>query len=176
MRRAAAFNAGGYLTLSFIPTLGTMLLGLLAGGWLREERTPREKLARLAIASAACFALGLALHMLGVCPIVKRIWTPSWALFSAGWCFLLLGAFYLVMDARGAKRWAFPLTVIGANSIAAYCIAHLFHEFINGSLKTHLGAGFFDFAGKNLAPLMQGAAVLLIYWLVLFWMYRAKSF
>ena len=80
------------------------------------------------------------------------------------------------MDVWRARRWAFPLTVIGMNSIAAYIIAHLFHEFINGALRTHLGAGFFDFAGKPLAPLMQGAAVLLMYWLILFWMYRRKIF
>jgi heparan-alpha-glucosaminide N-acetyltransferase len=30
-----AANSGGYLTLSFIPTLGTMILGLAAGRWLR---------------------------------------------------------------------------------------------------------------------------------------------
>ncbi len=35
-----AFNGGGYATLSFIPTLGTMILGLIAGGVLRSERTP----------------------------------------------------------------------------------------------------------------------------------------
>ena len=29
-------NEGGYLTLSFIPTLGTMILGLIAGRWLRR--------------------------------------------------------------------------------------------------------------------------------------------
>jgi predicted acyltransferase len=176
VRRAAAFNAGGYLTLSFIPTLGTMLLGLLAGGWLRNDNDKQERLAKLAGACVACFALALALHMSGACPIVKRIWTPAWVLFSGGWCFALLTAFYVVMDLGGLKRWAFPLTVIGANSIAAYCIAHLFHDFINGSLRTHLGAGFFDFAGEKLAPLMQGAAVLLIYWLILFWMHRRKIF
>ena len=30
-------NRGGYLTLSFIPTLGTMILGLAAGRWLRAR-------------------------------------------------------------------------------------------------------------------------------------------
>ena len=35
-----AFNGGGYATLSFIPTLGTMILGLLAGGVLRSDRAP----------------------------------------------------------------------------------------------------------------------------------------
>ena len=84
---------------------------------------------------------------------------------------------------RGHKLalWIFGLlvlmkSVIGVNSIAAYCIAHLFDGFINGALKTHLGANFFNFAGDALAPLLQGAAVLLVYWLILFWMYRRNLF
>ena len=169
-------NGGGYLTLNFIPTLATMLLGLMAGGWLREERDAQWKLVRLGVASVLCFAFGIALDVAGLCPVVKCIWTPSWALFSAGWCFVLLGAFYGVMDVWGKRRWAFPLTVIGMNSIAAYFIAHLFHDFIASSLKTHLGASFFDFAGVSVAPLMQGVVVLLIYWLILCWMFRRNVF
>jgi heparan-alpha-glucosaminide N-acetyltransferase len=38
------FNRGGYATLSFIPTLGTMILGLLSGNVLRDVRTPAAKL------------------------------------------------------------------------------------------------------------------------------------
>lgn len=44
------FNGGGYLTLSFIPTLGTMILGLLAGGVLRSERSHRDKIKWFVIA------------------------------------------------------------------------------------------------------------------------------
>ena len=40
-RSRSSHNGGGYATLSFIPTLGTMILGLIAGGWLREPR-PRD--------------------------------------------------------------------------------------------------------------------------------------
>ena len=77
-------NGGGYLTLSFIPTLATMLLGLLAGNWLKSGLLPKQRLLRLILASVICFALGELLHRLGICPIVKRIWTPSWVLFSGG--------------------------------------------------------------------------------------------
>jgi heparan-alpha-glucosaminide N-acetyltransferase len=169
-------NEGGYLTLSFIPTLGTMLLGLIAGGWLRDEPHPRRTVRRLALAGLACMAVGLALHLLGLCPLVKRIWTPSWVLFSGGWCFFLLAAFYAVIDGKGWTRWAFPLTVIGMNSIAAYCIAHLTGEFIAGSFKTHLGEHVFELFGRTLAPLVEGMAVLLVYWLILFWMQRRRLF
>jgi len=169
-------NGGGYLTLSFVPTLATMLLGLLAGGWLKSDLPHKTKLKRLLLASAACLALGTALHLLGVCPIVKRIWTPTWALFSGGLCFLFMAGFYAVVDARGWKGWSFPLVVIGMNSIAAYCIAHLWDGFIASSFKTHLGPNAFKLFGDTFAPMLQGSAVLLALWLILFWMYRKKLF
>lgn len=169
-------NRGGYLTLSFIPTLGTMLLGLIAGGWLRAESEPKPFIRRLVLAGVSGLALGLALSALGVCPLVKRIWTPTWVLFSGGWCFLLLAGSYALIDWRGKQRWAFPLVVIGMNSIAAYLIAHLFEEFIAGNLKTHLGQRIFDQFGEAVGPTLQGAAVLLVYWLMLWWMYRRRLF
>jgi predicted acyltransferase len=169
-------NGGGYATLSFIPTLGTMILGLLAGGVLRGDRTPWAKVHWLAVAGALGLAGGAALDWLGVCPSVKRIWTPSWTLFSGGWCCLLLAAFYGVIDLAGRRAWAFPLVVIGMNSIAAYCIAHLFDAFIFRNLKTHLGQNFFKLFGAAYEPLFLGACVLLVFWLLLFWMYRRKLF
>lgn len=169
-------NVGGYCTLSFIPTLGTMVLGLLAGGVLHSDRTSGAKLRWLTIAGAACLAAGWALGEWGVCPVVKRIWTPSWTLYSGGWCCLLLAAFYLVLDVAGLRRWSFPLLVIGMNSIAAYCMAHLFDGFIDKNLTTHLGKGLFGFTGPAYEPFMHGAATLFVLWLLLLWMYRRKLF
>jgi predicted acyltransferase len=171
-----AFNGGGYLTLSFIPTLGTMILGLIAGGVIRSERSPSSKLKWLAIAGVTGLAAGWIIGWLGLCPVVKRIWTPSWVLFSGGWCFLLLAAFYAVIDVRGHRRWAFPLTVIGMNSIAAYCIAELLPGFVSGTLKIHLGQNAFKVLGEAYEPLLLGGSVLLLFWLALFGMYRRRIF
>jgi predicted acyltransferase len=217
------FNDGGYCTLSFIPTLATMILGLLAGGVLARarrptssfqgstlERTasealPRSPLARasntaevrtaepcgqsvprqslrtspvlwLVVAGVVSLAAGWALGALGVCPVVKRIWTPSWVLFSGGWCFLLLAAFYLVMDVWGYRKWAFVLVVVGMNSIAAYLIAHLFVGFITKALPRHFGASIFQAAGPAYEPFLLGLGILLVEWLILYWMYRRKIF
>jgi heparan-alpha-glucosaminide N-acetyltransferase len=169
-------NGGGYATLSFIPTLGTMILGLIAGGVMRSERAPWPKVKWLAIAGVIGLAAGAACGWLGICPVVKRIWTPSWVLFSGGWCFLLLAAFYLVIDIWGRRRWAFPLVVIGMNSIAAYCIAHLFDSFISRSLDIHLGEGVAKAFGQAYQPLIHGALILFVMWLILFWMYRRRIF
>lgn len=169
-------NGGGYSTLSFIPTLGTMVLGLIAGGVLRNPRKPMEKVLWLAGAGFIGLGSGWLLGALGICPVVKRIWTPSWVLFSGGWCFLFSAAFYLLLDIWNRRAWAFFLVVIGMNSIAAYLVAHLFEHFIREALPRHLGTGWYTFGGKPYEPLLYGAGVLLMEWLILFWMYRRKIF
>jgi len=169
------FNEGGYLTLSFIPTLGTMILGLVAGRWLRAA-APKIPMRRLLLAGLGGVAAGLLLHFTHVCPVVKRIWTPAWTLFSGGLCFWFLAAFSWIIDVKRYRKWAYPLVVIGMNSIAAYCIAHFFEEFFSSSFRIHLGAHFFAFLGAGLEPLLRGAAILACYWLLLFWMYRRKIF
>ena len=169
-------NDGGYLTLSFIPTLGTMILGLAAGQWMRATTTPAIVLRRLLAAGAIGIAAGAALHFGGICPIVKRIWTPAWTLFSGGLCFLFLAAFYFATEVKQWRRWAFPLVVIGANSIAAYVIAHFGESFFPDTLRIHLGQHFFAFLGTAYEPLLRGLVVLALYWMILWWMYRRKIF
>jgi heparan-alpha-glucosaminide N-acetyltransferase len=170
-----AFNDGGYLTLSFIPTLGTMLLGLRAGEWFRSS-APKIPIKRFFIAGAILVCAALLLHFTGICPIVKRIWTPSWTLFSGGVCFFFLAVFSWIIDVKKYRRWAFPLAVVGMNSIAAYLIAHLWEEFIVTNLHINLGDQIFRVFGTGLEPLMVGIAVMLIYWLILYWMYSRKLF
>ncbi len=170
------FNGGGYATLSFIPTLGTMLLGLQAGRWLRSGMANRDVLNYFLLAGAIGLASGVLLHVTGICPIVKRIWTPAWVLFSGGWCFWLLAFFYSIIDMAGYRKWAFPLVVVGMNSIAIYCLVHLIDQFIITSFYTHLGHGPFLWLGTPFEPLLIGLATLAVFYLILWWMYRRKLF
>ena len=169
------YNGGGYLTLSFIPTLGTMLLGLRAGEWLRSD-APKIPMKQFLIAGTLLVIAGALLHATGICPVVKRIWTPSWTLFSGGICFYFLAVFSWVIEVKAQRRWAFPLVVVGMNSIAAYLIAHLWEDFLVENLHINLGYGVFRLFGSGLQPLTVGIAVMLIYWLILYWMYRRKIF
>ena len=170
-----AYNDGGYLTLSFIPTLGTMLLGLRAGEWFRAV-APKIPIKKFVIAAVVLMAAGLLLHFTGICPIVKRIWTPAWTLWSGGVCFAFLAAFSWVIDVKGYRRWAFPLVVVGMNSIAAYLIAHLWEDFFIENLHTNFGYRIFQIFGTGLEPFVLGATVMVLYWLVLYWMYKKKLF
>jgi predicted acyltransferase len=169
------FNGGGYLTLSFIPTLGTMLLGQFAGQWLLKS-SPEIPFKRLIAAGITLMFFGALLHLCGVCPIVKRIWTPSWTLFSGGICFLALALFSWCIDARNHRRLAFPLVVVGMNSIAAYLMAHLWEEFLIRNLFTNLGHRPFLVFGPSFEPLLVGIVVLSIYWYALYWMYQHRGF
>lgn len=173
--RPFAYNEGGYLTLSFIPTLGTMLLGVIGGRWFHEN-APKIPLRKFAIAAIALIAVGLLFHFTGICPIVKRIWTPSWTLFSGGVCFAFLAAFSWVIDVRGFRKIAFPLVVVGMNSIAAYVIAHLWESFIQQSFQIHLGMRILNMFGPALEPFFLGVLTMLAYWVILYWMYRKKIF
>jgi len=169
------YNAGGYLTLSFIPTLGTLLLGLITGRWYREA-APRIPFRKLLVTGAILCTVALVLHFTGICPIVKRIWTPSWTLFSGGVCMFFLAAFSWLVDVKNHRRLVFPLLVVGMNSIAAYLIASLGEDFVESSFRIHLGMRVLNVFGTAVEPVVLGALTLLTYWLVLYWMYRKKIF
>ncbi len=169
------YNGGGYLTLSFIPTLGTILIGLAAGRWFMDA-APKIPLRKFFIAAAAFCAAGLLLHFTGICPIVKRIWTPAWTLWSGGVCFFYLAVFSWIVDIKKQRALAFPLIVIGMNSIAAYLIAELGREFVESSLHINLPNAFLNWPGPGLSPTWLGVMDLTIYWLILFWMFRKKVF
>lgn len=167
---------GGYATLNFIPSIATMILGLMAGDLLRSARTARAKLAILVAAGAGLMALGLAASWAG-CPIVKRLWTPSWTLVSGAWVVWMLAAFYAVIDVAGLRQWAWPLVVVGMNSIAIYLMAHLMKDWLWSMLRIH-GGWLLDLAKIDAAylPIVQAAAVLAALWLICVWMYRRKIF
>jgi heparan-alpha-glucosaminide N-acetyltransferase len=169
-------SGGGYCTLSFIPTLGTMVLGLLTGQWLMSDRDPWRKVIGLVLAGAACFGIAYAAAHFDICPIVKRIWTPAWVFYAGGWGLVILACYYTIVDVLGFQKWALPLIVIGSNSIVAYCSEWVLYSPIRAALDRHIGQKPFELAGPAYEPFLHGVAVLLIVWLILFWMYRKRIF
>jgi predicted acyltransferase len=191
------FNEGGYATLNFIPSIATMIFGLLAGELVLSNRSGAAKLGTLVMAGAICLVLGTVLDVT-VCPIVKRIWTPSWAIYSAGWALWQLAFFYGVADVAGLRGWTFPLAVVGVNSIAMYMMSQLLKPFVASTLKIHLGTSWtalattpavdrevYERTGTHLdphlfagvyGPTFQACAVLFVFWLACLWMYRQRIF
>jgi predicted acyltransferase len=181
------YSGGGYCMLSFIPTLGTMLLGLIAGRLLQWETTVGRKQLWLWVSAAICISVSLLVDAMGLCPIVKRIWTPTWALWSGGLCFVWLALLNAICDIGGYKLWGFPFVVIGANSIAAYFISGTIEDSIRLAIERHFGyfigkfrdllAGWLQIESPDaLKRLILGALTLGVIWLILLWMYRRRIF
>jgi heparan-alpha-glucosaminide N-acetyltransferase len=199
-RPAFEFNRGGYQTLNFIPAAVTMLLGLMAGQLLRGPRGAWSKWAILVAAGIFLTLAGYGIDQAGVCPIVKRIWTPSWTLWSGGVCMLILAGFYLLFDLLPLKYLAYPLVVIGANSLLVYTIHWLMPETILHWWRLVFGgegendifhralrwydslasARLPDYAlGANLeafVPLAHTIAITMTVWLLCLWLYRQRCF
>jgi predicted acyltransferase len=174
-REPFVFNSGGYQTINFIASLATMLFGLMCGELLRSSQPPYRKLLLLLLAGVGGLVIGLVASWLG-CPLVKRIWTPAWAVYSTGWCCLILAALYVVIDLRHWRAWSFPLLVVGMNSIAIYSMSMLLPGWTAKTLQIHFGENIFKVFGPDNAPFVQATLVGLIFWLVCWWMYRRKIF
>lgn len=170
-------NRGGYATLSFIPTLATMLLGTLTADELRDGRSITARVRSLVGKGVVLLGLGLAAEWLGLCPIVKRIWTPAWVLFSGGWCFLALAGFHLILDQGNpmTRRFVYPLVAIGRNSILAYLIAHLINDFVLDTFRTHLGRDLFSRWGAY-ETLISGTVLMAVYLAILIAMDRRRIY
>ena len=94
----------------------------------------------------------------------------------AGLVVLILAGFYAIIEWNGWRRWSFPLLVIGANSIAIYVMSWTIEHFISSALLRHVGTAPFAVLGPPFEPVLRGIGVLLVFWSILFWMYRRKIF
>lgn len=171
------FNGGGYQTLNFIPALVTMLFGLMTGEFIRRNSNNRGKTFGLLLVSGmVLLGLGYGWSALGYCPLVKRIWTPSWTLFSTGWTLLMLSGFFGIIDGLGWKAWSFPLIVAGMNSMVLYMSGQLLRGWTSALLKRHINENLFNVLGEKLAPIVEANLVLLSFWLFVYWLYRQRIF
>jgi len=164
---------GGYATINFIPTIATMILGLMAGTWLKSRDQAAK---RLSVAGLICLSVSLAMHFGGVCPIVKHLWTPSWVFWSGGCCFLVLAALFQIVDVKQHRRWAWLFIVIGMNSLAFYVLRHTLDLWLAETLEIHLGKRYLMLLGPEMETIMTGVPSLLFILLVIVWMNRRKLY
>lgn len=171
-RAILGYNYSGYYTtINFIGNAVTILFGCWTGMLLIRPFPHAYKLKVLATAAALGFAGGLALEPLN--PMVKRLWTASFTLFSTGWVLVMLIVFYWLVEMRGHKRWTFPLLVLGMNSIFIYSFSQVLHGWL------HRGLGVFTGNFRLLGPLgaiPQNLVTLAAMWGLCYWLYRRKIF
>jgi predicted acyltransferase len=174
-------SRGGYVTLNAVSAAATILFGVLCGELFLGPWSGLRKLTVLLLAGLGGLALGVALDPTTVglsvnplVPMVKRIWTASFAVYAAGWTCLMMALFYAVMDLLRWRAWAFPFVVVGMNSIAIYVVAQICKPLIRNGLRP-FATGPFSHV-PELAPVLMALLVLLVIWLFCFWLYRHRIF
>ncbi|MGC2616524.1 MAG: heparan-alpha-glucosaminide N-acetyltransferase domain-containing protein [Terracidiphilus sp.] len=110
--------------LSDLPAIGTALMGILTGIWLRTTRSVATKTAGLAIASICSLAAGYLWSL--EFPLNKNMWTSSFVLVAGGYSLALLTFAWFATEQMGwRKGWTWPWLVFGSNAIAAYMFSEL---------------------------------------------------
>ncbi len=169
-------NGEGYNTLNFVPSLAVMIFGLMAGEKFRENRSVYKNLIGIVSWGIFLLLLGLFLDSIGICPLVKKIWTSSFSLVSSGICLLTLGTLYYVIDILGWKKWAYPAVVVGLNPLAMYCMTWMIASWVLTTLKIHLGGNLFDIAGSSNSLLLENFATGSVLWMICYWMHRRNIY
>ena len=171
--RAKPFEGHVYATLNFVPSIVTMLMGLMSGQVLKNKTiSDQTKLKELCVAASTCLLIGAVLG-LTVCPVIKKLWTPSWVLFSGGWVIGLLALSYWIIDVKKRDGWVFPFVVVGLNPLAMYLLGMMGRGGVTAALKRHLPDSWF--IGTH-GPIVLACLIALFFWLILLWMYRKKIF
>jgi len=163
---------GYYVGLNAIPATATIIFGMMAGRLAGSGRSHKQVMRILAAAGFSGILLGLALSP--VIPIIKRIWTASFTLYSAGVILLGLLLVYWMVEVRKWTRWTFIPVVVGMNSIFAYIIFQL----ARGSVEDGVMA-FIRPLVEAMGPwgeVLHSMLSLAVIWYVLYFFYRRKIF
>jgi predicted acyltransferase len=172
--------------LSTLPAIATLLLGILAGEWMRTEHPAKRKALVLALAGAVVVAAGWLLHPL--LPINKKLWTSTFVLFSGGVSLLIFSLCYAILDVRRWKWGAFPALVFGTNAIVAFALSNVITTLTDrihvpggsGDGLTLHAWGYRCFLTLKLSPihasLAYAVAIVMINLAILLPLYRKRIF
>lgn len=159
--------------LSTIPAVATALLGALAGAWLLTSANAAKK--TLGLLAAGLVLLGLGWAWDPWFPVIKKIWTSSFVLVTAGWSCLLLGTFYGIVDGLRLRRWGFLFMLIGMNPLTLYVLRGT--KLIDFNAINRFFFGFaYQHASRPMRPIWQDLGMMLVQFLFLFWLWRRKIF
>jgi len=158
--------------LSTIPAIGTGLLGIMTGKYVKNNSsTQARKAISMFITGAIFIAIAQVWNL--VFPINKNLWTSSFAMEVGGITLMLLIVFYYIIDVLGYKKWTFFFRVIGMNSILIYMSG----DFINWGFTAKAFLGWLtQLAGKPFDIVVTILCIMAVKWLYLYFMYKKKIF
>lgn len=149
----------------------TVMTGVFAGIILKNKATSKHYKLRCLFITGVCMVLAGWLWNFQM-PVIKKIWTSSMVLVSSGYCFLLMGMFYYLIDYKGYKRHISWLQVYGTNSITAYMLALCINF---SSIGNSLLYGTEQYFGAYYPALIALVNAIIIF-LILKYMYKKQIF
>ncbi len=147
----------------------TVMLGVFSGHIMRNVSDKKQLLKYLSAFGAILILSGLLMSF--QMPIIKKIWSSSFTLFSGGICVLIMAIAYYIVDYKKVSKLDW-LKIYGMNSIAAYMLGTLVKF---QSIPQSLLYGFAIPLGK-FYELLITASVSLIVFSILLVMYKSKTF
>ncbi len=157
---------------SAFPAIGTGLLGIFAGNFLKNSTIDiKRKAPSLALAGVVCLIVGGFWDLFF--PINKNLWSSSFVLYVGGCSLLLLAVFYFVIDVLGYRRWAFFFMIIGVNSILIYMSGKFIDWYYTSKGVFQWMA---DLAGEHYYEVVLAGGIIAVKWGFLWFMYRNKIF
>ncbi|MBR4756652.1 MAG: DUF5009 domain-containing protein [Bacteroidales bacterium] len=169
---AGKFDPEGLV--STLPAIVTAMLGMFTGEFIRlpESRMSGGRKTVLMLLAAVVF-LVIGLLWNKVFPINKQLWTSSFVMVMAAYSLAMFALFYYIMDVRGWKKWAFPLRVVGLNSITIY-LAQRIIDF--GKINNFFFKGLSGVVPEAWGSVILTAGYVLVCWLFLYFLYKKGVF
>lgn len=159
--------------LSTIPAIGTCIMGILTGLYLKRKEVPEKRKGLVFIAVGAI--LVVAGYLWGLqCPIIKKIWSPSYVIVSGGYSILLLAAFYFVVDIWKIRWWTVPFLWIGVNPLTVYMARNIIG--FNSLARRIVGGSIYATLGENFGYFVQTSTSLAIALLIVWYLDKKKIY
>ena len=160
---------------STIPAVATALLGMFLGTFLKTKANHFSTSKKILIMIASAIVLiGIGLIWNYDFPINKHLWSSSFVCFVGGCSILFFTFFYLTIDVLGFHKWAFPLILIGSNSILIYMASEGLVNF--GHTADFVFGGLIKFSPLVWQPVFITLSVTLIQLVLLYFLYKKKWF
>lgn len=164
-----------------IPSVAHVIIGWLAGTILHKKENIEKRLLQLAV-------LGISLILAGWlvsygCPVIKKVWTPSFALITCGAGMLVLTLISYIVDIRRQDRWCTLFRDYGMNPLFLY-IAADFTAVVIGVVTVNgvsISAWIYEaihslFIIDKLSSLMYATAYVLFWGIVAVYLRKARIF
>lgn len=159
---------------STIPAVATALLGVFLGTFLKAKSFYSIKVKLLLMTLSAVILILIGLVWDFSFPINKHLWTSSFVCFVGGFSILFFIFFYIMIDLLGFQKWAFPLILIGSNSILIYIAAEGLVDFKHTA--DYVFGGLIEYFPLIWQPFFTALSITFVQLILLYFLYKKKWF